>query len=160
MKKINISTNKHPDTYTLVDDEAYEWLSAIKWSAVETKSGLKAKGVWKRENTYIHRLIMKSPKGLVVDHINHNTLDNRKDNLRACTQSQNCMNKVSNRGKSKYKGVTYSNDRKRIRRWRAIINQNGKNISLGRYKTPEEAALAYNTKAKEIFGEFAYLNEV
>jgi len=91
-------------------------------------------------------------------------LDNRKGNLRICSVTQNAQNRRKPRSykglptKSKYKGVRSINDIKRKAKWQAIIQYNGKRINVGRFLTEKEAAEAYNLKAKELFGEFAYLN--
>lgn len=99
-------------------------------------------------------IMSKDDPSMVIDHINRNPLDNRKANLRICTRQQNSFNKT---GRSKYKGV-YKNHKGKG--WIAEIGYNYKHHYLGIFDTPEEAALAYNEKAKEFFGEFAYLNDV
>lgn len=160
MKKINISTPKYPNTFTFVDDEDYIYLSQWKW--FKTYYGYVARNIKKISPSRIimHRDIMKAESKTDVDHINHNKLDNRKSNLRICTRSQNMQNmKPSDDG---YKGVSYFGDykAKRIKKWRARIRYNYEYIYLGYHKTEKEAAKAYNIKAKELFGEFAYLNRV
>lgn len=101
----------------------------------------------------LHRLIMDvlDKPDLMVDHINGDGLDNRKSNLRVCSCEQNNYNRKSN----KYKGVLKVN-----KRWRAIISWHNNHYHLGYFDTPEEAAEAYNKKAIELFGEFAYLNKI
>lgn len=101
--------------------------------------------------TRLHRLIANADMPQ-VDHINGNTLDNRKANLRACTHAQNQWNQKPRSGR-KYKGVTY---KKETGKWVAQISK--LRISLGSYETPEAAAMAYDAKAREIYGEFAWLN--
>jgi hypothetical protein len=92
------------------------------------------------------------------DHINRDILDNRKSNLRPCSDSQNKMNRpMQHDNKTGYKGVSYCNYYKK---WRATINKNRKQISVGYFKNPLDAALAYNEAAKRLHGEFAYLNAV
>ena len=120
----------------------------------------------KRENNKnktlrFHRIILKAPKGIIVDHINGNGLDNRKSNLRTCTTSQNGMNrrKQLKETTSKYKGVTKDRREKVNLPWRMSIYKN-KDIYIKYFKTENEAALAYNAKAKELFGEFTLLNKV
>ena len=111
--------------------------------------------------TPMHRIITKCPKGKVVDHINGDTLDNRKCNLRICTKLQNQYNQKKHKGKrhSKYKGVTF---RKNLiaKPWEAFIYKDYKSKRLGYFATEKEAALAYNAAAKEAYGEFAKLNEI
>jgi hypothetical protein len=92
-----------------------------------------------------------------IDHINGDKTDNRIENLRNCTVQENNFNKESTGGKSKYKGVYLEKARNL---WCASICASGKRSYLGRFKTEKEAALAYNVKAIELHGEFAYLNEV
>ena len=111
----------------------------------------------------LHHLIMGKPqKGLVVDHINHNGLDNRRDNLRFVTISQNNQNTRSTKNSSsQYKGVSWNKTNKK---WRAQIlhtrEHKRKNIHLGYHTCEHQAALAYNKKALELWGENAFLNEV
>ena len=101
---------------------------------------------------YFHQLIMKPPKGMQVDHINRDKLDNRKCNLRLCTHQQNMRNQdkyILKRGAtSQYKGVS-----KKGNRWVAIIYVDQKPIRLGSYECEHQAGLSYNLKAKELFGD-------
>lgn len=106
----------------------------------------------------MHRLIMNAQNGQMIDHINGNVLDNRKENLRLCNKSTNAMNcKVHKHNTSGYKGVAWH---KQMKKWRAYIVINDKQKSLGLYKTKEEAAKAYNKAALELFGEFAKVNKI
>ena len=100
----------------------------------------------------------KPQKGMVVDHINRIGLDNRKENLRIATRSQNQQNRRSRRNtSSQYKGVSWT---KRDKRWQAKIGHKRKVICLGDFTCEHQAALAYNEKATELWGEYALLNEV
>lgn len=108
---------------------------------------------------YLHRFIteLTDPK-IQADHINGNGLDNRKSNLRICTNAQNCRNRKSpktDKSKSIYKGVAWDTAN---RKWRALITFNYKAIHIGRFDDEEEAARAYDKKARELHGEFAFLN--
>lgn len=104
----------------------------------------------------MHRLILKPPHGLQVDHINGDGLDNRRANLRACTQFQNQQNKRSVAGSSSaFKGVSWD---KALHRWQARIRPFGRLTNIGLFDSELEAAKAYDAKAKEFYGEFARLN--
>jgi hypothetical protein len=103
----------------------------------------------------LHTLVFKK----WADHIDRNTLNNKKENLREANNSQNTRNsnKFSRKCTSKYKGVSWST---KSNKWQAGISFNNKDIYLGTFKFEKIAAQAYNVKAKELFGEFACLNEV
>lgn len=147
----------------LVDATDYFWLNKYKWYAqynsctysyYAAKQKRKLNG--KQIAQYMHRVILNAPPNKQVDHINHNTLDNRKQNLRICTRSQNQMNRTpSENTSSKYKGVHWC---KQGKKWRAQIQINGKRLSLGLYKTEIEASCAYNVAAKILFGKFVKRN--
>lgn len=109
-------------------------------------------------SVYMHRLIAKAGKGQEVDHINLNGLDNRRDNLRIVTRSQNSANKPSYGGTSKYKGVCRANTKSP--RYRAWVMKDKKSTYLGSFKSEIEAALAYNAAAFALWGEYALLNKI
>lgn len=108
---------------------------------------------------YLHRAIAGDIKGVIYDHVNRDKLDNRLENIRRATQSQNAGNISKRRSKqgatSKYKGVSFDNWKKR---WLAQGNNGGKMVFLGRFKDEAIAARNYDNWAKNHFGEFAYLN--
>ncbi|MFE2860950.1 HNH endonuclease [Sphingobacterium multivorum] len=135
--------------FTMVDNEDFENIKGINWHCTAA--------FYAKNNSFglLHRLIMNCPDGLVVDHINHDTLDNRKHNLRVCKYVENSMNQKPPRKKSfsNFKGVNLHHGR-----WRANMKFQGKHIHIGNFDTEIEAAIAYNEKAKEIYGEFAFLN--
>ena len=149
MKRIPLTKGK----FTLVDDDNYEWLT--KWSWYDCR-GYAARGVrinGRTRHVRMHREIMKAPKGVNVDHINGKEWDNRRENLRFCNQSQNNANRASYKdGRELPKGVTKV---KGCNRFSARIKKDYKNHYLGIFKTVEEAKVAYDTAAKELFGEFA-----
>jgi len=106
------------------------------------------------ERTYLHRFIMNSPKGKVIDHINGDKLDNRKQNLRIYTIKQNIINsKISKNNTSGYTGVSF---RKNRNVYRANIMVNRKQIYLGSFERIEDAVLARKKAEEKYFGEFAY----
>jgi hypothetical protein len=115
----------------------------------------------KQEKVYWHARIIDPPSGMMVDHINGNSLDNRKSNLRAVTREQNNMNRGANRthrGKpttSPYKGVSWDKCRSK---WVSSIGHNYKRIYLGSFDVPEDAARSYDVKSQELHGEFAHQN--
>lgn len=144
---------------TLIDDEDFEKVSKYKWYCNNYGYAVRTERTSdKRIVHWLHRFILNCPDHMEIDHINHNPLDNRKSNLRVCERKENCRNiRTPTHNTSGYKGVSLSQNKKR---WRAYICRDNKQIGLGTYNTKEEAALAYNKKAIEIFGEYAKLNVV
>lgn len=142
----------------IIDDADYEYVSKYKWTAsngrVVRRETLEN---GKRRVIYIHRDLLNPPDNLVVDHINGNAMDKRRGNLRICTHSQNSMNKRKpiNSKNSSFKGILPQNGK-----YTVIIKREGKAYCGGTYETEIEAAIAYNQKAKELFGDFARLNEI
>ena len=152
-KRIELTFGK----YAIVDAEDYDRLSKYKWFALEKGRSLYAKTfLLNGTPLHMHRLVTSAPPHLVVDHINHNGLDNRRLNLRLCTHAQNQKNtRPRSGGTSKYKGVHWEKTKKKFR---AKIMYNRKSIHLGYFDDEIAAAKAYDKKAKELFGEYAYLN--
>lgn len=140
----------------LVDESDYEKLIKYRWHIHNGKGNTKYARtlVDRKKGVYMHRMILSiDNRKICVDHINGNGLDNRRCNIRTVTNSQNNMNRF--KAKNKYKGIHYD---KWSGRWQAFIGCNGSMKHLGRYNTAEEAAIAYNKSAKELFGEYANLN--
>jgi hypothetical protein len=154
MKVIELSKGQ----VAVVDDESFMELAQYNWciSAVGYAVRRKKFPDGSVKVVYMHRELMCAQKGQEVDHINGNRLDNRRENLRLATRSQNAKNvgkKPSN--KSGFKGV---HKHGRNNSWVAQISVENKMIHLGSFKTPEEAALAYNAAAQRLHGEFANFN--
>ncbi len=138
----------------LVDDEDFERLSVHRWHMVTAYAGRKVRNGDRVGATMMHRELMSPPPGMVVDHINGDTLDNRKNNLRVCTPSQNKTNRICI-GKSGFKGVE---SRRNGSVWVVRMNRESKQLYFGRFRSAEEAARAYDEHARKIHGEFARLN--
>ena len=109
-----------------------------------------------KKTMYVHHVIYLIHHGQLpkyIDHIDGNSTNNRIENLRAATQSQNAGNSImSKNNTSGYKGVTFRKDTKK---WKAAVMVNRKHISLGSYLTKEEAYAAYVAGSQKYFGEFA-----
>src|SRR3990167_1416330 len=148
---------------TKVDDEDYEWLAVNRWYAdkhwrdMVVRARRHTKTVdGKRHMISMSRIILKAPEGKYVDHINGDTLDNRKCNLRLCTNLQNSRNtQLSKRNTSGYKGVHLV---KATGKWAVHIMVDGKLRHCGTFIDKVEAAKKYNNLAKKYFGDFAKLN--
>lgn len=159
MRRLNIDGHE-----ILVDSEDCDLLAGFIWRVITPSPKYPDKHyavAWRgRLSIYMHRLIAGAGTGEDVDHANGNGLDNRKNNLRIATESQNLANagKRYVRGKpgtSKYKGVCWDKSRNA---WAASITVNQRAKHLGRYSNEEEAARAYDRAALAAWGEFARLN--
>jgi len=144
------------DKFIIVDAADYYWLAQYRWFI---ENGAKTSYASRRYNgkrIKMHREIMNAPANLVVDHIDHNGLNNCRSNLRLCSLAQNNCNRLSIRGgTSKYKGISWSKTRKR---WIVKIQLNQKTYHIGQFKNEIDAAKAYDKRAKELHGQFACLN--
>lgn len=143
--------------WAMVDVEDFERVNQFYWQAIPDQyGGYYARIAVDNMTTGMHRLVMNALESELVDHKNHDTLDNRKENLRRCNASQNnCNARPVRGGSSKYKGVHWS---KRQEAWQAYIRKDGRSTHLGYFSLEKDAARAYNTEASNLFGEFAFLN--
>ena len=162
MKQIALSQGK----FALVDDEWFDVLNEHKWYAHKDCNTFYAwrnapDGFYRQKTVIMHNVIMQeklkpSPKGTTVDHIDFDGLNNLTSNLRLASpsgQAEHTRARVTNH--SGFKGVSWH---KRIKKWQAQINYNRKVVFLGYYYDPKDAARAYDAKARELYGEFAYTN--
>ena len=168
MKRIPLNGARGEGLFVLVDDKDFDIVSQFKWSLstkgyAQASVPAKIKSRYNVEGLQMQRLLLwdKISNGLLVDHINGNKLDNRRENLRLVTMSQSNMNRRNINFKrrqdilSKYKGVWWDRNK-----WRVAITVAGKKIYLGRFHNEDEAALAYNKAALLYHGEYAFLNKI
>jgi hypothetical protein len=178
-QELIIESKKHGAHTVLLDKEDWDKVSQYKWflnrahtgklyvranidhpdgGTLMRKIGGKEYECKKQTTIALHQIIANTPKGMYTDHKNGDTLDNRKENLRICTNAQNCWNRGKNKNNSHgYKGIKFDG-RRRLAPWQAYIGYHGKRIYIGNYATAEEAARAYDKKAIELYGEYAVLN--
>lgn len=155
--------------WVLIDETDYELVSRFRLFLSKKGSRLYARcvviiGKLNGKHVYrtvsLHKLIMRPPNGMQVDHRNHNGLDCRRSNMRICTNGQNKQNcRSAKNSSSRYKGVCWN---KALQKWHSaieiILNNKRKCIHLGYYKEEQKAARAYDGAAIKYFGEFACLN--
>ncbi|MEZ5056232.1 MAG: hypothetical protein R2879_04265 [Saprospiraceae bacterium] len=168
---------KNADDHVVLDANVYEWLTSDPYltkmdfinnlrrhssgCAVFQKTWKKADGSYKTETIYLHKLIAekflgdtKSKKANLVGAKNGNKLDCRLENILYRSRAV-ASRKRKTSSKTGYTGVYKEN-----KRYRAVISKDGKSMHLGMFDTPEEAALAYNKKSKELFGDDGKLNQI
>lgn len=146
----------------IVDAADFEWLSNWNWRVQWNKRGrcfyvVRSEyiGDQRTANVYMHRQILGCVGKEQADHRNRNALDNRRENLRRCDNSQNNMNRSkSPRNTTGFRGVTCEKNGK----FSAYIQKENKHYNLGRFGSAKEAAQAYDAAAKKFHGEFANLN--
>ncbi len=159
MKRIKLTKGK----FAIVDNADFDWLNQWNWYLTKTKStcyayrSFKVNGKW--ATITMHRFILGLKKGdsLEVDHRNGVGLDNRRENLRICTHSENMQNlHRMKKGRScKHQGVFKIES---SGRWMASIMKNYKSLHIGTYGTTDAAAHAYDKKAIELYGPDAKIN--
>lgn len=152
-KEIKLTQGK----IAIVDDEDFERINKIKWSASKYNKNLfRAIGKIKGKRVIMSRMIMNNPKGYLIDHIDRNALNNKKSNLRLCNHSQNAINSTKNKNNtSGFKGVWWN---KNSEVWQSAIMHKNKRYRLGSFEKKIDAVNSYNNKAKQLFREFAYIN--
>lgn len=139
----------------IIDEKDYEEVSKFKWcyDGRYASRGLYDRSTKKRSMQRLHTFLMNTPKGMNVDHINGNKLDNRRSNLRICSHNQNLWNYGKHRDNGTgYKGVILD---KRYSRYQARIQVNKITYSSPWFDTPEEAHKAYKQLSKTHHGEYS-----
>ena len=141
--------------FAVIDDEKYEQYSRYKYYASKIKNTFYAYRDENGKSIAMHREITNCPAGMVVDHKDSDGLNNQKSNLRVCTVTENNRHarRVNQYNKNGFRGVG-----KNGVYYNALISISGKNKTIGSFRNAEDAARAYDEKAKELFGEFAVLN--
>lgn len=146
--------------WTVVDEGDAKLVVGRQWCALSRSRSLYANTAIRRSDgwgtLYLRRLIAAAPDGLYVDHKDRNPLNNRRANLRICTNGQNLVNTPS-RSLTGFRGVTIKNG-VRATKYQACIQRDGKYQYIGSYYSAEEAARAYDAAALEVYGEFVQLN--
>lgn len=138
--------------FAIVDDEDYELVSRYRWHLLPSPN---APGGYAVTKMRLHRLILEVPPDMVVDHINGDPLDNRKCNLRICTNAQNQQNTGSRGGSSRHKGVSFN---RKSGKWLGCFLFEGRRYYCGLWDTEDDAAKAVDKKRGEVCGTFASKN--
>lgn len=153
MAELPLNGKRGEGRVVLIDDADLPQVSQHRWHL--GKDGYPRTSVGGRSTT-LHRLLSRPGEDMLKDHISGDKLDNRRSNLRACTQQENSFNRRRHRNNSSgYKGVTRWKGK-----WRAVIHLDGKQRFLGLFTHPLLAAVVYNGAARALYGEFAQLNDV
>ena len=157
MKEIHLSQGM----VAQVDDENYEQLNQWKWHIDKGGRTFYARHnvqlPQKRISLSMHRFILNAPRNIQVDHIDHNGLNNQRNNLRLCNGTQNCQNRSARLHSSRFKGVVWRENNKK---WQSRIKVNGNEKHLGIFTKELDAARAYNHAAINAFGPFADINQI
>jgi len=154
--EIHLSSRK----IAVIDESDVDRVAVCKWSAQWNGDAWYAVGYpfgVKNKRRYLHRYLLDAQRGELVDHVNRNTLDCRRSNLRMCNTFESNRNRRASRvnKQSRFKGVGWRPDRQH---WRVYIKHNGRSIYLGSSKSEEDAARLYDRGAIAIHGQFAVLN--
>ena len=161
MKKIRFYGKRGIGKVFTIDPEDEKMVSKHRWyyQIANKKSGSYpyVYTMVGKHHLRLHRYLMDCPDGMVVDHINHDTLDNRRSNLRVCTPTQNKQNMKPQKSiQSKYKGVSIKQNGK----WQAAIMADTKFHYIGTFDTERDAAVAYNFASKMLHKEYGILNDI
>ena len=149
--------------YAKVDPADYKRLRRYEWLARKGRNSFYARRHVPRAKPakemliYMHQQVIRVPQGMVIDHVNHDGMDNRSANLRPATYAQNLYHRKKRLGAkySKYKGICW---KKKSRKWVARIGFDKKELHLGYFASEIDAAKAYDRAARKYHGQFASLN--
>lgn len=142
----------------IIDDVDFDTVSQYKWSFDPKGYAFRNSPRPNRKVIYLHRFLLQPKQKEYCDHINGDKLDNRRSNLRICTNAQNTRNrKIGINNTTGFKGISWN---KRDKMWYASLVKDGKKIYLGCSKSKKQAAEYYNEGAEEHFGSFALLNAI
>jgi len=134
----------------LIDDDLAEWASHIRWRSHPTRNTVYVV----TKNLYLHRIIMRTPEGMVTDHINRNGLDNRRENLRTVDHGVNAANSgLRSNNTTGYRGVQLYK-----RGYRAVVRHNLELIQSNQLKCIDDAVMMRDEIARQLFGELIFLN--
>jgi hypothetical protein len=149
------------DDFTLIIDDALEYfVRSLNLSVSGEGEYAYCMVSGKSQPTSLHRVLSRAPKGMIVDHKNRNTRDNRLENLRICTSSQNAGNRGRNKNATLgFKGLE-RDTRNQTNQYRACVKLHGKKHRSGYFPTPYEAAMEYDRLAVQLHGEFACTNKM
>lgn len=152
MREILVRGGRNAGLVILVDDEDYPKVERYRWRAVRDHNTFYAYARVNGRHTSMHQLLMNGG-GRMIDHIDRNGLNNQRNNLRFTTNSANQANGRPRKNSVGFRGVSRVNQK-----FRAQIKVDGKTINLGRYGTPEAAAMAYDAAVRVFHGDHATVN--
>lgn len=160
--RIPLSSRKYPNIFTIIDEDDYDRVTAHTWHPL-WDARYERWGVTRHRKSHeigpntvwLHRFITHAPKGVEVDHIDGDPLNNSKSNLRLCSHTENLWNRPARKGgKSEFKGVCLSPHGG----WDVSITAHNHRRRIGSFHDERDAARAYDIAARELHGQFAYVN--
>ena len=156
MIQIPLRSRKYTGLVALIDECDYDRVSELRWWPRIDKNATYAFSQIERKTIYLHRFIVGPDPDNRVDHINHDGLDNRRCNLRICTNSENLRNRsgLAATNRSGFLGIETMRDGS----FRATLSDHGKNVHVGVFRVAQEAAIARDIAARKLYGDFGVYN--